>query len=58
MQMNPALQSKEHREALIEGLRSGIIDYLATDHAPHTLDEKFKNFGDTPGSREQTYLIY
>ena len=46
VQMNPALQSAEHRQALIEGLRTGFIDYIATDHAPHTLDEKFKNFAD------------
>lgn len=44
VQMNPALQGREHRLALIEGLRSGFIQYLATDHAPHTLEEKFKQF--------------
>jgi dihydroorotase len=44
VQMNPALQSVEHRRDLIEGLRNGFIDYVATDHAPHTLDEKFVNF--------------
>ena len=51
VQMNPALQSKEHRFELIKGLKEGFIDYLATDHAPHTLDEKFKNFGS-----ERVYL--
>ncbi len=44
VQMNPALQGREHRLALIEALRNGFIQYLATDHAPHTLDEKFKQF--------------
>lgn len=44
VQMNPALQGREHRLALIEALRSGFIQFLATDHAPHTLDEKFKQF--------------
>lgn len=44
VQMNPALQGREHRLQLIEGLRNGFIQYLATDHAPHTLDEKFKQF--------------
>jgi dihydroorotase len=38
--MNPPLRSAEHRRALIEGLRSGTIDCVATDHAPHSLDEK------------------
>ena len=38
--MNPPLRSEEDRLALIEGLRSGVIDCIATDHAPHTADEK------------------
>ena len=40
LQMNPPLRTREDRSALIEALRSGDIDYIATDHAPHTLDEK------------------
>lgn len=44
IQMNPAVQTKEHRMALIEALRNGFIDYLATDHAPHTLEEKHGAF--------------
>jgi dihydroorotase len=38
--MNPPLRSKEDREALIEGLLDGTIDFIATDHAPHTETEK------------------
>jgi dihydroorotase len=38
--MNPPLRSKEDRQALIEGLLDGTIDFIATDHAPHTVDEK------------------
>lgn len=40
--MNPPLRSEEDREALIEGLRSGVIDAIATDHAPHDLPSKEK----------------
>ncbi len=40
LQMNPPLRAPEDRMALIEALRSGVIDYTATDHAPHTLEEK------------------
>jgi dihydroorotase len=40
LQMNPPLRSRDDRLALIEALRSGVIDYIATDHAPHTLEEK------------------
>jgi dihydroorotase len=38
--MNPPLRSEEDRVAMIEGLRSGVIDCVATDHAPHALEEK------------------
>ena len=38
--MNPPLRSAADREALIEGLRDGTIDAIATDHAPHTAEEK------------------
>jgi dihydroorotase len=38
--MNPPLRSEADRQALIEGLRSGAIDCIATDHAPHSSDEK------------------
>ena len=40
LQMNPPLRGKQDRLRMIEALRSGEIDYLATDHAPHTLAEK------------------
>ena len=39
-QMNPPLRHIEDREFLMESLKNGIIDHLATDHAPHTLEEK------------------
>ncbi len=38
--MNPPLRSREDREALIEGIRDGTIDMIATDHAPHSAEEK------------------
>ena len=38
--MNPPLRSKEDREALIEGILDGTIDMIATDHAPHSAEEK------------------
>jgi dihydroorotase len=40
--MNPPLRSPADREALIEGLKDGTIDMIATDHAPHTAEEKSK----------------
>lgn len=38
--MNPPLRSESDRQALIEGLRDGTIDCIATDHAPHAVEEK------------------
>lgn len=38
--MNPPLRSKEDRDALLEGLLDGTIDFVATDHAPHAVEEK------------------
>jgi len=40
--MNPPLRSREDREALVEGIVDGTIDMIATDHAPHSADEKAK----------------
>ena len=40
--MNPPLRSKEDREALIAGILDGTIDMIATDHAPHSAEEKAK----------------
>ena len=40
--MNPPLRSEEDRYALLEGLRDGTIDMIATDHAPHSSEEKSK----------------
>jgi dihydroorotase len=38
--MNPPLRSENDREALIQGLKEGTIDFIATDHAPHSVNEK------------------
>ncbi|EMF0051145.1 dihydroorotase [Enterococcus hirae] len=60
--MNPPLRGKEDREALIEGLLDGTIDCIATDHAPHGLEEKSKSFLESPfgivGSETAFQLIY
>ena len=40
--MNPPLRSKEDREALVAGIIDGTIDCIATDHAPHSAEEKAK----------------
>ena len=42
--MNPPLRAEADRQALIEGLRSGVLDCVATDHAPHSREEKEQPF--------------
>ncbi len=46
--MNPPLRSKADREALLVGLADGAIDCIATDHAPHSFDEKNREFDHAP----------
>ncbi|WP_347550410.1 dihydroorotase [Pseudalkalibacillus hwajinpoensis] len=46
--MNPPLRSKEDQEALIEGLLDGTIDFIATDHAPHSHEEKSASMEKAP----------
>ncbi|HBE83429.1 MAG TPA: hypothetical protein DDW24_11680 [Blastocatellia bacterium] len=46
--MAPPLRSEEHLEAVIEGIKDGTIDAIATDHAPHHHDEKALEFDRAP----------
>lgn len=46
--MNPPLRSKEDLEALHEGLLDGTLDFIATDHAPHTAEEKANGMEKAP----------
>jgi dihydroorotase len=46
--MNPPLRTKEDVEAVIEGLKDGTIDCIASDHAPHAIEDKEAEFIDAP----------
>ena len=46
--MNPPLRSREDMEALKEGLKSGIMDVISTDHAPHSEEEKKRPIANSP----------
>lgn len=48
LKMNPPLRSKEHRDAIIAGIADGTVDAIATDHAPHHVDEKNVEFDLAP----------
>lgn len=46
--MNPPLRTFEHQKALFSAIKSGIIDTIGSDHAPHTTEEKGKPYGACP----------
>ena len=46
--MSPPLRSREHLDAILEAMQDGTIDAIATDHAPHHLDEKGLEFDQAP----------
>ena len=46
--MNPPLRKEEDRQAIIEGLADGTIDLIATDHAPHSKEEKYRSITAAP----------
>ncbi len=46
--MNPPLRSRDHLDAMLDGLEDGTIDAIATDHAPHHADEKALEFDQAP----------
>ena len=47
--MNPPIRGESDRISLLQAVREGHIDYLATDHAPHTKEEKLKGMSGLPG---------
>jgi len=46
--VNPPLRTEADRQALVEGIKDGTIDIIATDHAPHTLAEKQRPYSEAP----------
>jgi dihydroorotase len=48
VQMNPPIRERNHTLALNKALRVGVVDVIGSDHAPHTLEEKAKNYPLTP----------
>ena len=47
-QMNPPIRDESHRAALWQAMREGVIDVIGSDHAPHTREEKEREYPDTP----------
>jgi dihydroorotase len=46
--VNPPIRTSFDKEALFDGIKNGVIDVLESDHAPHSIDEKSKEFNEAP----------
>jgi dihydroorotase len=46
--MNPPIRDKSHSKVIWQGVQTGVIDVIGSDHAPHTLEEKSKEYPDSP----------
>ena len=55
--MNPPLRDKKDREAVLEGLFDGTVDWAESDHAPHTMEDKLKGASGIPGIEGMLRLI-
>ncbi|MCX7832498.1 MAG: dihydroorotase [Actinobacteria bacterium] len=55
---NPPLRSKEDREAILEAVKSGLIDCIATDHAPHTVEDKSLPYEDALSGMAWFELVF
>ncbi len=58
IQQNPPIRSDEHRQGLIKALQKGLFDIFASDHAPHTLEEKAKEYPNSPSGVPGTQTLF
>jgi len=58
MKVYPPIRTAADRDALLEGLAKGVIGMVATDHAPHTDDEKAAPFGEAPAGSPGVQTLY
>ncbi|HEY3085480.1 MAG TPA: dihydroorotase family protein [Candidatus Dormibacteraeota bacterium] len=58
MKMLPPIRTAADREALVDGLKRGIITVVSTDHAPHTDEEKSRPFGEAPAGGPGVQTLY
>lgn len=57
VQVNPPLREISDQDALWKGIHDGTVDFIGTDHAPHTLEEKNKSYGQAPSGIPSIELL-
>jgi len=58
MKMLPPIRTAADRDALVDGLKRGVISMVSTDHAPHTDEEKSRDFADAPSGSPGVQTLY
>ena len=58
LKVNPSVKTRADSEALLEGLRDGTIDAIGTDHAPHPLEEKRREYAHAPSGMPSVDLLW
>lgn len=58
MKILPPIRTEADREALLDGLKRGVITIVSTDHAPHTDEEKARTFEDAPSGSPGVQTLY
>ena len=58
LKMNPPLRPEENLRELWEGVRDGAVNIIATDHAPHSLEEKMQDISMAPARVPESSLSY
>ncbi len=58
VQMNPPIRTKEHQDGLWRGIENGTVDVIGSDHAPHTPEEKEKNYPHSPSGIPGVQTIF
>jgi dihydroorotase len=56
--VNPPVRTSFDKEALFNAIKNGLVDIIESDHAPHTCDEKAKNFNETPSGLPGVETMY
>ena len=57
-QMNPPIRTQDHRDGVFQGILDGTVDVLGSDHAPHTKEEKAKDYPNSPSGMPGVQTIF